>query len=138
MGEPVDLGGQCAEAGEARQGGRQGGPEYPAREGPRQDGGASCAGVLVLGFAGLVNVGVEQFLGFPLGPPWLKNTLLFGIPVLIVAAQMLAEWQAERKRRAAEALAVKTEAVQEGYFRIGPYVDTARGPREIRSRGSHP
>src|SRR5208337_5661740 len=29
------------------------------------------------------------------------------------------------ERRQAQALAVKTEAVQEGYFRIGPYLDTA-------------
>ncbi len=81
--------------------------------------------VLVLGFAGTVDVGLERFLGFPLEPRWLKYTLLIGIPVLIVGAQILAEWQAERKRRQAQALAVKTEAVREGYFRIGPYLDTA-------------
>ena len=54
-----------------------------------------------------------------------STTLLFGIPVLIVGAQIFAEWQAERNRRQAQALAVKTDAVQEGYFRIGPYLDTA-------------
>src|SRR5271157_1373464 len=81
--------------------------------------------VLVLGFATSVDVGVERFLDFPLEPPWLKHTILFGIPVLIVGAQIFAEWQAERSRRRAQALAVKTDAVQEGYFRIGPYLDTA-------------
>jgi len=81
--------------------------------------------VLVLGFAGTVDVGLERFLGFPLEPRWLKYALLIGIPVLIVGAQIVAEWHAERKRRQAQALAVKTEAVREGYFRIGPYLDTA-------------
>ena len=31
---------------------------------------------------------------FQLEPRWLKNTLLFGIPVLIVGAQIAAEWAA--------------------------------------------
>jgi hypothetical protein len=81
--------------------------------------------VLVLGFAGTFDVGLERFLGFPLEPPWLKYTVLIGLPVLIVGAQILAEWQAERKRKQAQALAVKIDAVPEGYFRIGPYLDTA-------------
>jgi hypothetical protein len=81
--------------------------------------------VLVLGFATSVDVGAERFLGFPRDPPWLKPTILFGIPVLIVGAQIFAEWRAERSRKRAQALAVKTDAVQEGYFRIGPYLDTA-------------
>ena len=50
---------------------------------------------------------------------------MIGLPVLIVGAQILAEWQAERKRKQAQALAVKVDAVPEGYFRIGPYLDTA-------------
>ena len=54
--------------------------------------------LLVLGFAGSLDVAVEKFLGFPLEPPWLKSTVLIGFPVLIVAAQILAEWRAERKR----------------------------------------
>jgi hypothetical protein len=81
--------------------------------------------VLVLGFAGSVDVGLQRILGFPLEPRWLKHTLLFGIPVLIVGAQILAEWRADRSRRQAQSLAVKIEAVQEGYFRIGPYLDSA-------------
>jgi hypothetical protein len=81
--------------------------------------------VLVLGFAGSLNVGLERFLGFPLEPAWLKYTVLIGLPVLIVGAQIIAEWHAERKRKQAQALAVKVDAVPEGYFRIGPYLDTA-------------
>ncbi len=81
--------------------------------------------VLLLGFAGTFDVALERFLGFALEPPWLKYAVLIGLPVLIVVAQIAAEWQAERKRRAAASLAVKTEAVQEGYFRIGPYLGTA-------------
>src|SRR5580692_1846260 len=81
-------------------------------------------GVLCLRFHELFNVGMGQFIGFQLEPRWLKNTLLFGIPVLIVGAQIAAEWAAERKRRQSQALAIKIEAVPEGYFRIGPYLDT--------------
>ena len=81
--------------------------------------------VLVLGFAGTFDLALERLLGFPLEPRWLKYTVLIGIPVLIVGAQIAAEWQAGRKRRQAQALAVKTEAVPEGYFRIRPYLDTA-------------
>jgi hypothetical protein len=64
---------------------------------------------------------LEKFVGFSLQPLWLWNTLLLGIPVLIAIAQVAAEWVAERKRRQAPALAVKTQEVQPGYFRIGPY-----------------
>ena len=82
-------------------------------------------GVLMLGFAGSLDLAIEKFLGFPLEPPWLKYALLIGLPVLIVGAQIAVEWQAERKRRKAQALAIKVDAAQEGYFRIGPYLDTA-------------
>ena len=81
--------------------------------------------VLVLGFAGTFDVALERFLGFALEPPWLKYAILIGLPIVIVGAQIAAEWQAERKRRQAQALAVKVEAVPEGYFRIGPYLDAA-------------
>jgi hypothetical protein len=81
--------------------------------------------VLVLGFAGSLDVGLEKFLGFPLEPHWLKYAVLIGLPVLIVGAQIAAEWAAERKRKQAQSLAVKIDAVPEGYFRIGPYLDTA-------------
>jgi hypothetical protein len=82
-------------------------------------------GALCLRFHELFNVGIGQFIGSQLEPRWLKNTLLFGIPVLIVGAQIAAEWAAERKRRQSQALAIKIEAVPKGYFRIGPYLDTA-------------
>jgi hypothetical protein len=94
--------------------------------------------VLVLGFATSVDVGAERFLGFPIEPPWLKQTLLFGIPVLVVGAQILAEWHSERSRRQARALAVKIDSVQEGYFRIGPYLDTAADRAKFdRADGVH-
>src|ERR1700722_18919854 len=57
--------------------------------------------VLVLGFAGTVDVALEKFLGFALEPTWLKNALLIGIPVLVVGAQIAAEWRANRQREAA-------------------------------------
>ncbi len=67
---------------------------------------------------------LEKFSGFSLRPLWLWNTLLLGLPALVAIAQIAAEWAAERKRKQAQALAVKIEAVPEGYFRIGPYLDT--------------
>ena len=68
---------------------------------------------------------LEKFVGFSLQPLWLWNTLLLGIPVLVAIAQVTAEGIAERHRKQAQALAVKIDAVPEGYFRIGPYLDTA-------------
>ena len=44
--------------------------------------------VLVLGFAGSLDVAVEKFLGFPLEPPSLKYAVLIGLPILIVGAQI--------------------------------------------------
>jgi hypothetical protein len=94
--------------------------------------------VLVLGFAGSLDVAVEKFLGFPLKPPWLKYTVLIGLPILIVGTQILAEWAADRKRKQAQALAVKVDAVPEGYFRIGPYLDTAEDRAKFdRADGIH-
>jgi Leucine-rich repeat (LRR) protein len=68
---------------------------------------------------------LKNFLGFPLEPQWLWHSVLLGVAVLVVIAQLIAEWHADWARRQALALAVKTEAVQEGYFRIGPYLGTA-------------
>ena len=79
--------------------------------------------VLVAGLATSADLGLEKFLGFPIEPPWLKYTLVFGAPVVIVVAQILAEWRAEKRRRKAQALAVKIEAVQ------------SRGPRA--AQGPH-
>jgi Leucine-rich repeat (LRR) protein len=91
-------------------------------------------GVLFLGFFELFNVGTGQLLGFQIEPPWLKYTVLIGLPVLIVGAEIFAEWFAERKRRQAQALAVRIDAVPEGYFRIGPYTaeDRAKFDRADR------
>jgi hypothetical protein len=80
--------------------------------------------LLVLAFAGSLDVAIEKLIGFPLRPPWFKYTLLFGVPFLIVAAQILVEWRAERSRQQTRNLAVRTEAVEDAYFRIGPYLDT--------------
>ena len=52
---------------------------------------------------------LAKFVGFSLQPPWLWNSLLLGIPILIAIAQVVAEWAAERKRKQAQALAVKVE-----------------------------
>jgi hypothetical protein len=68
---------------------------------------------------------IESLLGFQLQPPWLLKALLVSTAVLIAGAQIVAEWHANRNVRRAQALAVKVEAVPEGYFRIGPYLDTA-------------
>ena len=57
--------------------------------------------------------------------PWLYYGLLIGLPFLVVVVQALVEWRAERGRRALQALAVQVGAEQSGYFRIGPYLNTA-------------
>jgi hypothetical protein len=54
-------------------------------------------GVLCLRSRELFNVGIARFVGFQLEPRWLKNTLLSGMPVLIVGAQIVAEWAAETR-----------------------------------------
>ncbi len=59
-----------------------------------------------------------------LEPPWLYDLLLFGLPIVIVAAQLAVEWYAARNRRKVQALAIRTDTVPSGYFRIGPYLDT--------------
>jgi hypothetical protein len=78
---------------------------------------------LVLGFAELANTSMAH-LGLVLSPPWLNQTLLIGVPALVIAVQLLNEWRAERNRRMASILAIKPSAVPDDYFRIGPYLDT--------------
>ncbi len=78
--------------------------------------------LLVLGLAGSVDWMLEQRLGIHLQTmPWLRATVLGGVPLLVVATQVMLEWQAERQRRRLQALAIEPSRVPFGYFRIGPY-----------------
>ncbi len=88
--------------------------------------------LLVLGFAIAVKIGLSQFLGVDLGLPAVG--ILIGLLFFTVAAQIVLEWRAERNRAALLALAVKVGTEQTGYFRIGPYQDTA----EDRAKFSRP
>jgi len=82
--------------------------------------------VLVLGFAGLVDQGLKRLLNVDLSStPWLHYGLLFGLPLLAVASQLVVEWRAEYGRRTLQRLAVRTGVEQSGYFRIGPYLNSA-------------
>ena len=56
---------------------------------------------------------------------WLWYGLLIGVPAAIVLCQLVIEWQAARNRSKTKDLALKVEAVPSGYFRIGPYLNTA-------------
>jgi Leucine-rich repeat (LRR) protein len=70
--------------------------------------------------------------------PWLHATLLIGLPSLVVAIQLWIEWRAARDRRALQSLAVKAAAVPQGYFRIGPYLDTAEDRKQFdRADNAH-
>ena len=81
--------------------------------------------VLVLGFAGLVDQGLKRLLDVNVSAPWLHYGLLFGLPLLAVASQLVVEWRAEYGRRTLQRLAVRTGVEQSGYFRIGPYLNNA-------------
>jgi hypothetical protein len=78
--------------------------------------------LLVIGFAAAVKLSLGKFFNIELSPLWLL--LLFGLPLLVVAAQLVVEWRAVRNRRALQDLAVRTDTQQAGYFRIGPYLNT--------------
>jgi hypothetical protein len=81
--------------------------------------------VLVLSFAGAVDQGLKQFLGVNLAElPRLRFTLLFGLPALVVIAQLGVEWRARRAADRLRQLAVTPAEVPAGYFRIGPYRNT--------------
>jgi hypothetical protein len=84
-----------------------------------------AAVVLVLGFAELAKARMVN-LGLTLSPAWLNPALLIGLPILVIAAQLLNEWQARRNRGKAVELAIKPALVPEGYFRIGPYLDSEK------------
>jgi hypothetical protein len=71
--------------------------------------------LVLLGFAGAVDHDLKRFLGVDLSPtPWLHYGLLFGLPVLVVVAQLCVEWRAERVRRRLQSLAVQAAAVPQG------------------------
>ena len=81
--------------------------------------------VLVLAVAGSVDKGL-RLLEVDLSPiPSLRYGLLFGLPLIAVASQLVLEWRAERGRRELQRLAVQPGVEQSGYFRIGPYLNTA-------------
>src|SRR6516162_2555351 len=81
--------------------------------------------VLVLDLAGLVDQGVRRLLDADLSSTPSHYGLLFGLPLLAVASQLVIELRAERSRRTLQRLAVQTGVEQSGYFRIGPYLTTA-------------
>ena len=56
---------------------------------------------------------------------WYQDGVVFGLPFLTVAAQSFNEWRAESAERTLKTLATRDGAEQSGYFRIGPYLDTA-------------
>jgi Novel STAND NTPase 1 len=82
--------------------------------------------LLVFVFAGSVDVSLKRLLDVDLSPtPWVRFGLLLGLPLLAVGSQLIVEWRAERNRRTLQRLAVRLGAEQSGYFRIGPYLNTA-------------
>lgn len=78
--------------------------------------------LLALSCAGAVDAELKHFFGIDLQPAWLRGVVLFGLPLLIVACQLLVEWRADKNRRKTQALALQQQAVPTGYFRIGPYL----------------
>jgi hypothetical protein len=56
---------------------------------------------------------------------WYQDGVVFGLPFLTVAAQSFNEWRAKSAERTLKTLATRDGAEQSGYFRIGPYLDTA-------------
>jgi hypothetical protein len=82
--------------------------------------------VLALGFAGALDLGLRQFLDVDLkkDAPRLRLLILFGLPALVVLAQIIGEWRTARLTAKQKRLAVTPAEVPRGYFRIGPYADT--------------
>lgn len=82
--------------------------------------------LLVLGFAVAVDQGLRRLLDTTLPlTRWQYLGLLVGLPALAVAAQLCVEWRARRVRRRLMDRVVQAASVPQGYFRIGPYLDTA-------------
>src|SRR5579862_9636323 len=61
-------------------------------------------------------------------PAW----VLIGLCFLAVVIQAVVEWRAERTRRSMQIIAVKPGSEQSGYFRIGPYQNTAEDRAKFR------
>jgi hypothetical protein len=57
--------------------------------------------------------------------PWLTFLILCGFSILAVVVQVFVERHAKWVQRTLQALAMRSGAEQSGYFRIGPYVNTA-------------
>jgi hypothetical protein len=82
--------------------------------------------VIALGLGGLAKQELKQLLDVDLSStPWLYYALFLALPLLAVASQLVVEWRAEYGRRTLQRLAVKAGVEQSGYFRIGPYLNTA-------------
>jgi hypothetical protein len=81
--------------------------------------------LLVLGWVYGVDKALRKLFEIEPSPMWLWYGLLIGVPAAIVACQLVIEWQAARSRSKTRDLALKVDAVPSGYFRIGPYLNTA-------------
>ena len=84
--------------------------------------------LLVLHNTAAVDTELKRLFAASLRPTWLYHALLFGVPLLIVIIQVYVEWQAKRNRQRAQQMALRTERVPSGYFRIGPYVSGSARP----------
>ena len=115
-----------AKTADARQGGRQGGPQFPAGQGARQNGGAAGARRARAWLRDLCRCWPgEDSWASRLNRHGSSMTLCFGLRSLSSSRKSWRNGEPSGSRRQAQALAVKVDAVQEGYFRIGPYLDTA-------------
>jgi len=87
--------------------------------------------LLVLSFVAAVSAGIHWIPEFEHILPFWVFWALLALCFLAVVAQIFLEWRANRNRARLRELAVKPSAVQNGYFRIGAYADTAVGPQEV-------
>jgi hypothetical protein len=100
-----------------------------------KDVGRSWAGKLLGRTSGLISlvaiglsfgIDVDQRLRQLLRVDWAPTPWLLGLLFLVVVVQLAVEQFAKRNRAAAQRLAVRVVGIeQSGYFRIGPYLDTA-------------
>ncbi|MBV8868620.1 MAG: leucine-rich repeat domain-containing protein, partial [Acetobacteraceae bacterium] len=83
---------------------------------------------MLVGWLLIPVLGLDQALRHLLGPPrppWLYDGLVLGVFALAAGWHLYLEWRAKQAQRRLRSLAVKAIAVPHGYFRIGPYLDTA-------------